>query len=370
MKEHPDYKYRPRRKPKSIAKKENKYGYSLSPLMSSGDTLNNISRGLLPPLAPTAHHPLLSHEDLKIPRFFPPFPYSLYPVQHKLGDDFNGSKLAADLAFQAFYGSGTFYSSHQAVWPGLSPPPCVQPNCGYASSTHSSKDSKRSAAYLIQAKPEDRTFGGAVKIEEDRYEAECNRIDERYRKLDEALYPSGLDKHDEIKSEERYSPTPSTCSFDRKPENTFSVQSLTANTPMTPRTHVIWRPLPVLPDLNFRGNLISNWTPPDWWRVPTILSPSPQATVTASNLTTTSRTTVNIDDDDNDHEQNSNPGHSSRNSSVTSVEWISCVCKNRWCIRDVERVTKMLIFSHACANIKSVTLPRENLVLQVVVDVR
>ena len=132
MKEHPDYKYRPRRKPKSVIKKENKFGFSLSPLaMSSSEhhnTLNSISRGLLPPLGPPGiNHPLISHEDLKIPRFFPPFPYPLYPIQHKMGEDFGGGKLAADLAFQAIYGSGgSFYSGHQVAWPGLTTPSCLQ----------------------------------------------------------------------------------------------------------------------------------------------------------------------------------------------------------------------------------------------------
>lgn len=103
MKEHPDYKYRPRRKPKSVVKKENKFGFSMAPLsMASNDQLNSISRGLLPPLGqPAMNHPLMGHsDDLKIPRFFPPFPYPLYPIQHKMGEEFNNGKLAADLAFQ------------------------------------------------------------------------------------------------------------------------------------------------------------------------------------------------------------------------------------------------------------------------------
>lgn len=102
MKEHPDYKYRPRRKPKSVVKKENKFGFSLSPMnIQNNDGLTHMSRGLLPPLGPPLNHPLISHDDLKIPRFFPPFPYPLYPIQHKISEEYAaGGKLAADLAFQ------------------------------------------------------------------------------------------------------------------------------------------------------------------------------------------------------------------------------------------------------------------------------
>ncbi|XP_046412422.1 transcription factor SOX-3-like [Neodiprion virginianus] len=159
MKEHPDYKYRPRRKPKSLVKKENKFGFSLSPLMSPGETLSGIPRSLLPPMPPPTH-PLLSHEDLKIPRFFPPFPYPLYPLHHKLGDDFAGGKLAAEFsAFQALYGS-TFYSQAAATgWPGLGTQSCA-PNCGCPSPT---SESKRPLYLLV--KPEDR-FSAPNKAEE------------------------------------------------------------------------------------------------------------------------------------------------------------------------------------------------------------
>ncbi|XP_024946653.1 transcription factor Sox-21-B-like isoform X2 [Cephus cinctus] len=164
MKEHPDYKYRPRRKPKTLVKKENKFGFSLSPLVSSSETLSNLSRGLLPPLAPPSHS-LVGHEDLKIPRFFPPFPYHLYPLQHKLSEDFavgvgvgggvgtGSGKLAADLAFQAIYGS-TFYSqaAAAAAWPALPAPPCL-PNCGCPSPN---KDPKRPSSSYLQVKPEER----------------------------------------------------------------------------------------------------------------------------------------------------------------------------------------------------------------------
>ncbi|XP_012274381.1 transcription factor SOX-14-like [Orussus abietinus] len=237
MKEHPDYKYRPRRKPKSLVKKENKFGFSLSPLMSPGDTLSNISRGLLPPLVPPAHHPLVSHEDLKIPRFFPPFPYPLYPLQHKLGDDLNGGKLAADLALQAIYGS-TFYSqaAAAAAWPPILPSPtCIQPNCGCPSPP---KDPKRSP-FLMGGKPEDEDedrFGSRVARE-----SEGENRDERYRKLEEAFSGAESKFRPEEKADdrrffaERFDKFPQ---VPRKQDTAFSVQSLTGGAG-TNRSHVI-----------------------------------------------------------------------------------------------------------------------------------
>ena len=249
MKEHPDYKYRPRRKPKSLVKKENKFGFSLSPLtMSSTESLSSISRGLLPPLASPMNHPLISHDDLKIPRFFPPFPYPLYPIQHKLGEDFSGGKLAADLAFQAIYGAGgTFYSGHQSVsWPGLTTP-CLQPNCGCPSPSH---DQKRTS-FLLE-KPEDRPFPSPVKPEDDRFNLENKdslREDSSYRKLEDGM--NSPDKQEE-KPEERYSSSPaerfekfrtistaltSLPSTTKTESSVFSVQSLTGNA--SARGHVI-----------------------------------------------------------------------------------------------------------------------------------
>ncbi|XP_017754838.1 PREDICTED: transcription factor Sox-21-B-like [Eufriesea mexicana] len=243
MKEHPDYKYRPRRKPKSLVKKENKFGFSISPLMSSGETLGNISRSLLPPLAPPSHHPLMSHEDLKIPRFFPPFPYPLYPIQHKLGEDFNGGKLAADLALQALYGGSTFYSSHQTMsWPGLSTATCLQPNCGCPSPP---KDPKRP---YLPTKLEERPFPSPGKPEDDGFpsDRDSSRDDPRYRKLEDDAFSSSMDRHQEDRSQDRFSssssssPTeqtekmvgtvPTTTSISTtKVESAFSVQNLTSS---------------------------------------------------------------------------------------------------------------------------------------------
>lgn len=243
MKEHPDYKYRPRRKPKSLVKKENKFGFSISPLMSSGETLGNISRGLLPPLAPPSHHALMSHEDLKIPRFFPPFPYPLYPIQHKLGEEFNGGKLAADLAFQALYGGSTFYSSHQTMsWPSLSTAACLQPNCGCPSPP---KDPKRS---YLATKLEERPFPSPGKPEDDGFQTErdSSREESRYRKLEDDGFSSSMDRHQEDRSQDRFSSSSSsspteqtekvanvgpttTSTTSTKVESAFSVQNLTSS---------------------------------------------------------------------------------------------------------------------------------------------
>lgn len=88
MKEHPDYKYRPRRKPKALMKKEPKFGFPMSSLLSP------VPRLLAP--APPPHHPLFNPDGkLDLSRtFFPPFPYPFYPFGPKLP----GEDLAAELA--------------------------------------------------------------------------------------------------------------------------------------------------------------------------------------------------------------------------------------------------------------------------------
>jgi len=252
MKEHPDYKYRPRRKPKSLVKKENKFGFSISPLISPGDSLANLPRGLLPPLTPPTHHPLMSHEDLKIPRFFPPFAYPLYPLQHKLSDDFNGGKLAADLALQALYTGSPFYPSHQAMsWPtGLSAAACLQPNCNCPSPP---KEPKRP---FPPSKIDDPPFPSPARADDDAVVAE--REESRYRKL-ELDFSANLESHhhhhhhhhhQEDRSQDRFSSsssssppteqlersstttttttTTSSSSSSGRVDSAFSVQSLTS----------------------------------------------------------------------------------------------------------------------------------------------
>lgn len=98
MKEHPDYKYRPRRKPKPLLKKEPKFGFSLSPLISSSHLENpNLARSLMPPISTATGLPALLHSDhdhLKLSRsLFPPLPYLYHPFRHP-----DETKLAAELA--------------------------------------------------------------------------------------------------------------------------------------------------------------------------------------------------------------------------------------------------------------------------------
>ncbi|EFN77744.1 Transcription factor SOX-21 [Harpegnathos saltator] len=262
MKEHPDYKYRPRRKPKSLVKKENKFAFSISPLISSGDALANLPRALLPPLAPPTHHPLMSREDLKIPHFLPAFPYSLYPLQHKLSEDFNGSsKLAADLAFQAFYTGSTFYPSHPTIpWtPSLSSTTCLQPNCDCPSL---SKEPKRP---FPPSKIDDRPFPSPARADDNAVVAE--REESRYRKILEEDFPVSLDRHpqhhQEDRSQDRFSSssssspptepeksstattssssTSTSSSNSNRVDSAFSVQSLTSggSNSSSQRGHVI-----------------------------------------------------------------------------------------------------------------------------------
>lgn len=197
MKEHPDYKYRPRRKPKSLVqKKETKYnGFTLDP--------SHIPRNLIPPPPPL----LTQDSDFKFSRtFFPPFHYPLYHAAKLHAEELGGGKMAADLAFQALYGSSLY--SHAAAaaaaaasWPGNlsgSPPtiPCGCPPTEQPPSP-SSDSVKRPVAYLL------------------------------------------------MKPEERYSPQ-----------------------------HVIWRPLPVLPEVA-RGGLGSNlWPSGSWWSAPSTATSS------------------------------------------------------------------------------------------------
>ncbi|KAI5704730.1 hypothetical protein M8J75_008205 [Diaphorina citri] len=119
MKEHPDYKYRPRRKPKSLVptKKEPKY--------TSIPSMESLPRPLPPP------PPLISDSsEIKFPRsLFPPFHYPFYPSSKFPSSEDN--KMAADLAF--LYGSSIYSQAITAAavagWPNLNTPCGIQCGC-------------------------------------------------------------------------------------------------------------------------------------------------------------------------------------------------------------------------------------------------
>lgn len=164
MKEHPDYKYRPRRKPKSLIKKEPKFGFAISPLVSPG--MDSIQRSLLPPPPPPPGPPplpLFGDEALKFSRsFFPPFSYPLYHAARMHAEDLSTtatSKVAADLAF--LYGSSLYSQAAAAAaasWP--IPCGCPAPALSSVASSQSPPRSpnhesiKRPVAYVVMNKEE------------------------------------------------------------------------------------------------------------------------------------------------------------------------------------------------------------------------
>lgn len=92
MKEHPDYKYRPRRKPKALVKKEPKFSFNISGLMAPVPRLVTPLPQPVPQL-PVPHHLLQDKPDLGR-ALFPPLPYPFYPFKIPSDD----GKLAAELA--------------------------------------------------------------------------------------------------------------------------------------------------------------------------------------------------------------------------------------------------------------------------------
>lgn len=96
MKEHPDYKYRPRRKPKPLVKKEPKFGFGINGLMAPVPRLvtPSVPHPVHPQLHSMPHHLLPDKPELSR-ALFPPLPYPFYPFAKIPSDD---GKLAAELA--------------------------------------------------------------------------------------------------------------------------------------------------------------------------------------------------------------------------------------------------------------------------------
>lgn len=119
MKEHPDYKYRPRRKPKPLIqqKKEAKYN-------------DCVSEGV-----PFARNPFFAHHsfsetDLKLSRaLFPSLHYPFYQSTKFLPSEGPNCKLPTDFTLQALYGS-SFYSQAAAAAVAASWPAIPTSHCG------------------------------------------------------------------------------------------------------------------------------------------------------------------------------------------------------------------------------------------------
>lgn len=157
MKEHPDYKYRPRRKPKSLLKKEPKFGFSLLS-HHPGDLHRSLLHSAPPPVPPPL--PGAGADSPFARPLLSPFHYPLYSLPPAKLDD--AGKATFEMAMQALYSSHV-YSHASAVaaaaaasWPGHAPCGCP-PTAPSPPPTPGAGDGggiKRPVACLL-VKPED-----------------------------------------------------------------------------------------------------------------------------------------------------------------------------------------------------------------------
>lgn len=160
MKEHPDYKYRPRRKPKSLLKKDNKYAFPLPVIPTM-----NATFGTMPSFSPSAQTEsiLTSNFGEKARGFLPPTS-TTHALYSHLAE--NAAKMDSPLNLRPheLNGAGGLYSPYMTSHSSLAGlPPAAHTHSGLASqfvlpccppAYMPSQDLHRPVAYVL-VKPEE-----------------------------------------------------------------------------------------------------------------------------------------------------------------------------------------------------------------------